>query len=179
MHLIINLVFLTAFQFISLSNFKLDVIALWANNRRKWITVILINLCGNLLYYMIYLCLLSLCLCLYLFFLFFFFVTHPVLLPTLWFYCTLSTNTLPFLFLESWITFPIAATCPYFIAQLPHRYFLYSLETLLSLSLSLSLSIYIYIYNIREIVTNVRVTIHKDTNRFTETQTPQAQILRF
>ena len=48
------------------------------------------------------------------------------------------------------------------------RYFLESPETTLS-----------HLYNIREMVTIVRVTIHKDTNRFTKTQTPQAQILRF
>ena len=70
MHLIINLVFLISFQSINLSNFKWLVITLWVNNRCKWITVILINLCDNLLYYMIYVCLLSLYLCLYLFFFF-------------------------------------------------------------------------------------------------------------
>ena len=55
MHLIINLVFFTSFQFINLSH-----LALWVNNRRKWITVIFLNLCDNLLYYMICFCLLSL-----------------------------------------------------------------------------------------------------------------------
>ena len=55
MHLIINLVFLTSFQFINLSN-----LALWVNNRRKWITVIFLNLCDNFLYYTICFFLLSL-----------------------------------------------------------------------------------------------------------------------
>ena len=87
MHLIINSVFLIAFQFINLSNFKLLVMVLWVNDRCKWIIVILINLCDNLLYYMIYLRLLS--------FVFvslsssYFSATHPVPLPTLWFYCPL------------------------------------------------------------------------------------------
>ena len=68
MHLIINLVFLISFQSINLSNFKWLVITLWVNNRCKWITVILINLCDNLLYYMIYLCLLCLCIIIIIFF---------------------------------------------------------------------------------------------------------------
>ena len=47
--------FLTSFQFINLSN-----LALWVNNRHKWITVIFLNLCDNFLYYMICFFLLSL-----------------------------------------------------------------------------------------------------------------------
>ena len=143
MHLIINSVFLIAFQFINLSNFKLLVMVLWVNDRCKWITVILINLCDNLLYYMIYLRLLS--------FVFvslsssYFSATHPVPLSILWIYYALPTNTLPFLFLESWITFPISVTCPYFIAQLPHNK-QSNIDIFSNLSLSLSLSIYIYIY---------------------------------
>ena len=132
MHLIINLVFLTTFQFINLSNFKLDVIALWANNRCKWITIILINLCGNLLYYMIYLCLLSLYLCLYLFFFFFLFCHSPS--PT--------TDTMILLY----------TTNKHFIIFIPWKlnHFSYCCDLSLisrdSLSLSLSLSLYIYIY---------------------------------
>ena len=53
--LIINLVFLTSFQFMNLSN-----LALWVNNRRKWITIIFLNLCDNFPYYMICFFLLSL-----------------------------------------------------------------------------------------------------------------------
>ena len=79
MHLIINLVFLTSFQFINLSN-----LALWINNKRKWITVIFLNLCDNFLYYIYMICffLLSLVfafiyLCLCLLFVFVFVLYSP------------------------------------------------------------------------------------------------------
>ena len=96
MHLIINLVFLTSFQFINLSN-----LALWVNNKHKWITVIFLDLCDNLLYYMLCFCLLSLVFvslplfislslsCLHIS------DTHQVPLPTLWIYYALPTKTFP------------------------------------------------------------------------------------
>ena len=91
MHLIINLVFLTSFQFINLSN-----LALWVNNMRKWITGIFLNLCENFLYYMICFCLCLLSLVFVFTYLFVFVLspyfwhswTHPIPLPILWFYCT-------------------------------------------------------------------------------------------
>ena len=144
MHLIINSVFLIAFQFINLSNFKLLVMVLRVNDRCKWITVILINLCDNLLYYMIYLCLLS--------FVFvslsssYFSATHPVPLSILWIYYALPTNTLPFLFLESWINFLFLWLVPILLLNYHTTNSQTSIFSLISLSLSLSLYIYIYMY---------------------------------
>ena len=82
---------------------------------------------------------------------FFFPITHSVSQPSLWFYCTLSTNTLSLkvesLFLFLWLV-------PVLLAD-HHTDIFSNLQRLYSLS---------SIYNIREMVTNVRVTIHKDTN---------------
>ena len=113
MHLIINLVFFTSFQFINLSN-----LALWVNNRCKWITVIFLNLCDNLLYYMICFCLLSLVFVSLLLFISLSWSclhisnTHLVSLPTLWIYYGLPPKlflTLPFFFL---LLVPIIAQLP-------------------------------------------------------------------
>ena len=142
MHLIINLVFLTTFQFINLSNFKLDVIALWANNRRKWITVILINLCGNLLYYMIYLCLLSLCPCLYLFFFVFLFCHSPS--PTTNTMILLYTINKHFTIFIPWKLNHFSYCCDLSLFYCPTTTQIFSLISRDS-TLSLSLSIYIYI----------------------------------
>ena len=95
-YLIINLIFPTSFQFINLSN-----LALWLNNKRRWITVIFLNLCDNLLYYIIYFFLLSL-----VFVFLFLFISlslscrlisdpHPYPLPTLWIYYVLLAKKFP------------------------------------------------------------------------------------
>ena len=92
----INLVFFTSFQFINLSN-----LALWVNNRCKWITAIFLNLCDNLLYYMICFFLLSL---LFVFLLLFISLSlscllisdpHPVPLLILWIYYALPAKFFP------------------------------------------------------------------------------------
>ena len=141
MHLIINLIFLTSFQFINLSN-----LTLWVNNRRKWITVIFLNLCDNFLLYDLFLSFvfghylyLSLYLCLYL------------SLPLFWHSPNPTTNTMNlFCFLhQQQKTFPnftifFLSLVP-IISQLPvnkeqtvkHYTNIFSN---LSLSLSLSLS---------------------------------------
>ena len=49
MHLMINLVFLTSFQLINWFN-----LALWVNNRCKWITVIFLNLWCVIIFYIIW-----------------------------------------------------------------------------------------------------------------------------
>ena len=49
MHLIINLEFLTSFQFINLFN-----LALWVNNRCKWITIIFLNLWCVTIFYIVW-----------------------------------------------------------------------------------------------------------------------------
>ena len=142
MHLIINSVFLISFQFINLSNFKLLVMVLWVNDRCKWITVILINLCDNFLYYMIYLRLLSLYLCLYLIFLpltqshyrYYEFIMHYQ--QTLYHFYSLKVESL-FLFL--WLV-------PILLLNYHTTNSQTSIFSLISLSLSLSLYIYICIY---------------------------------
>ena len=110
---------------------------------------------------------------------YFFPITRPVPLSTLWFYYAPPTNTLPFLFLESWITFPIAVTYPYFIAQLPHNKWS---KTYIFSNLSLSL-----VTNTESQFTKTQRHSHKakkkkkkkHNHKFTKTQAPQAQILRF
>ena len=92
MYLIINLVFLTSFQFINLSN-----LALWVNNRRKWITVIFLNLCDNFLYYMI--CLWPLPLFISVFAFIYLFVFVFVLSPYFWHSPNLTTEYRPYEFI--------------------------------------------------------------------------------
>ena len=113
MHLIINLVFLTSFQFINLSN-----LALWVNNMRKWITGIFLNLCENFLYYMICFCLCLLSLVFVFTYLFVFVLspyfwhswTHPIPLPILWFYCTSYKKLFLTLHFFFFVTYP--CYCP-------------------------------------------------------------------
>ena len=107
MHLIINLVFLTSFQFINLCN-----LVLWVNNRCKWITVIFLNLWCVTIFYIIWFVFFSFVfgLCLYLSLsLSLSYTLHisnidPIPLPTLWIYSAFCTSnkklflTLPFIF---------------------------------------------------------------------------------
>ena len=145
-HLIINLIFLTSFQFINLSN-----LALWVNNRHKWITIIFLNLCDNFLLYDLF-CLLSLVFAfIYLFIFAFIYLclyydTHPILLPTLWIYSAFCTSNKK-LFLTFTIFFlslvPIIAQLPVNKEQTVKHYtnIFSNLYKLYSLSLSLSLSL--------------------------------------
>ena len=140
----INLVFLTSFQFINLS-----YLALWVNNMRKWITIIFINLCNNLLYYMIcfffsfFFCLWSLYLCFYL---------SLCLCPGSLFLTLTQSQYQHYEFImpyqqKNFLTllfFFYHFTCPYYCPTTSQQKIKYSL----SLSLSLSLLYYIYIKNI-------------------------------
>ena len=106
MHLIINLVFLTSFQFMNLSN-----LALWVNNRRKWITIIFLNLCDNFPYYMI---------CFFLLSLVFAFIYLFVFVLSQYFHIS-DNDTIPLKFLlHYWqklsftLLFFFFLTCPYY-----------------------------------------------------------------
>ena len=141
MHLIINLVFPTFFQFMNLSN-----LALWVNNKCKSITIIFLNLCDNFPYYMICffsfvfgLCLyLSLCLCLVSIFSYFRQWHNPTKI-----YSTLLTKT--FLYFTSFFFFSrvpiIGQTNTTQLTTL--KYSLISTNSTLSIYLS-------YLYNKRE-----------------------------
>ena len=182
-HLIINLIFLTVFQFISLFNFKLLVIALWVNNRRKWITAFQITFTF-----------VSLSLSL-------FSVTRPVLLPTLRLYYALPTNTFSnFTIFIPWKLNHYSYFChlSLFLSLVSILLPNYDITNCLTLIYSListhsthSLS---YLYNIREIVINIKSQSQKKNTTSTywylqftitiithpkKTQTPQAHILRF
>ena len=183
-HLIINLIFLTVFQFISLFNFKLLVIALWVNNRRKWITAFQITFTF-----------VSLSLSL-------FSITRLVLLPTLRLYYALPTNTFSnFTIFIPWKLNHYSYFChlSLFLSLVSILLPNYDTTNCLTLIYSListhsthSLS---YLYNIREIVINIKSQRQKKKNttstywylQFTitiithpkKTQTPQAHILRF
>ena len=147
----INLVFFTSFQFINLSN-----LALWVNNKHKWITVIFLNLCDNLLYYMICFCLLSLVFVSLLLFIslswscLHIFDTHPLPLPTLQICYGLPPKTFPNFTIFSSIACP--CYCPTTSQQTIKHY-----TDIFSLS---------YLYNIRERVTN------------TESQSQKAQKIK-
>ena len=162
MHLIINLVFLISFQSINLSNFKWLVITLWVNNRCKWITVILINLCDNLLYYMIYLCLLCLCIIIIIFFQslaqshyrHYDFIMHHQ--QTLYHFYSLKVELL---FLLLWLI-------PILLPNYPTTNSQRLIFSLISRDSTLSLS---FLYNIREIVTNTESQFTK-THRQSQSQ---------
>ena len=195
MYLIINLVFLTSFQFINLSN-----LALWVNNRRKWITVIFLNLCDNFLYYMICFWLLPLFIsfslsCLHIS------DTHPIPLLTLWIYSTLCTSnqnlflTIPFFF------FFLSLLLPNYLStknKQSNTILIYSI-----ISTNSTLSLYLSdLYNKRERVIHTVTESHKAKetkkknttgtdsihnhqlsssliSKNTNTTSPQAQIVRF
>ena len=182
-HLIINLIFLTVFQFISLFNFKLLVIALWVNNRRKWITAFQITFTF-----------VSLSLSL-------FSITRLVLLPTLRLYYALPTNTFSnFTIFIPWKLNHYSYFChlSLFLSLVSILLPNYDTTNCLTLIYSListhsthSLS---YLYNIREIVINIKSQSQKKNTTSTywylqftitiithpkKTQTPQAHILRF
>ena len=183
-HLIINLIFLTVFQFISLFNFKLLVIALWVNNRRKWITAFQITFTF-----------VSLSLSL-------FSITRLVLLPTLRLYYALPTNT----FSNFTIFIPrklnhysyfchLSLFLSLISILLPNYDTTNCLTLIYSLISTHSTHSLSYLYNIREIVINIKSQSQKKKNttstywylQFTitiithpkKTQTPQAHILRF
>ena len=183
-HLIINLIFLTIFQFISLFNFKLLVIALWVNNRRKWITAFQITFTFVFL---------SLSL---------FSVTRPVLLPTLRLYYALPTNTFSnFTIFIPWKLNHYSYFChlSLFLSLvsilLPNFDTTNCLTLIYSLISTHSTHSLSYLYNIREIVINIKSQSQKKKKHHkhilissihnhhyhssVKTQTPQAHILRF